>query len=107
MASFVDVCRFTAVSSGTGDFVVSAAVTGYQTPASAGAVSGATYRYRAESVDLSQWEVGYGTYTSGSVTLARTTVLFNSLATAAKINFSVAPQVGIVALAEEELVSVS
>lgn len=99
MASFVDVCRFTAVSSGTGDFVVSAAVTGYQTPASAGAVNGAIYRYRAESADLSEWEVGYGAYTSGTTTLARTTVLFSS--TGSKINFSAAPQVAIVFLAED------
>jgi hypothetical protein len=99
MASFLDVCRFTAVSSGTGDFVVSAAVTGYQTPASAGATNGATYRYRAESADLSQWEVGYGAYTTGSTTLARTTILFSS--TGSKVSFSAAPQVAIVALAED------
>jgi hypothetical protein len=49
MVGFLDVCKFTAVSSGTGDFVVSAAVTGYQTPAGAGAVNGTVYRYRAES----------------------------------------------------------
>jgi len=101
MASFLDVCRFTAVSNGTGDFVVSAAVTGYQTPASAAAVNGATYRYRAESATLTEWEVGYGVYTTGSVTLARTTVLFNSAGTTAKISFSAAPQVGLVALAED------
>jgi hypothetical protein len=103
MASFLDVCRFTAVSTGTVDFVVSSAVTGYQTPASAGAVSGAVYRYRAESADLSQWEVGYGAYTSGSTTLARTTVLFNSSGTTSKISFSAAPQVAVVALAEDLL----
>lgn len=99
MASFLDVCRFTAASSGTGDFVVSAAVTGYQTPASAGAVNAAVYRYRAESSDLSQWEVGYGAYTTGSTTLARTTILFSS--TGSKVSFSAAPQVSIVALAED------
>jgi hypothetical protein len=101
VASFLDVCRFAATSSGTGDFVVSSAVTGYQTPASAGAVSGAIYRYRAESADLSQWEVGYGAYTSGTTTLARTTILFNSSGTTSAINFSAAPQVAIVALAED------
>jgi len=101
VASFVDVCRFTATSSGTGDFVVSALVTGYQTPASAGAVNGAIYRYRAENAALTEWEVGYGAYTVGSVTLARTVVLFNSLGTTAKISFTAAPQVGIVALGED------
>jgi hypothetical protein len=99
--ALADVVRFTAVSSGTGDFVVSAAVTGYQTPASANAVDGKTYRYRAESADLSQWEVGYGVYTVSSTTIARTTVLFNSSGTTSKINFTVAPQVGFVALAED------
>jgi len=101
VASFLDVCRFTAASSGTGSFVVSAAVTGYQTPASANAVDGATYRYRAESADLSQWEVGYGVYTSGTVTLTRATVLFNSSGGASAINFTAAPQVAVVLLAED------
>lgn len=101
MASFLDVCRFTATSSGTVDFVVSAAVTGYQTPAGAGAVNTAVYRYRAESADLSQWEVGYGPYTVAGTTLARTTVLFNSSGTTAKISFTAAPQVAVVALAED------
>src|ERR1700686_5422476 len=103
MATFLDVCRFIATAGGTTDFVVSAAVTGYQTPAAAGAVNGKTYRYRAESADLSQWEVGLTTYTSGTTTAARTTVLFNSLGTTAKVNFTAAPQVAIVALAEDLL----
>lgn len=101
MVGFLDVCKFTAASNGTGDFVVSAAVTGYQTPAGAGAINGTVYRYRAESADLTQWEVGYGAYTSGSVTLARSTVLFNSSGTTAKISFTVAPSVGVVLLAED------
>jgi hypothetical protein len=101
MASFLDVCRFTAVSTGTGDFVVSAAATGYQTPASAQATDAAIYKYRAESADLSQWEVGYGAYTVSSTTLARTTVLYNSSGTQSKISFSAAPQVAIVGLAED------
>lgn len=96
---FLDICRFTAASSGTGDFVVNTAVTGYQTPTSAGAVNGKVYRYRAESSDLTEWEGGYGAYTSGTTTLARTTVLFSS--TGAKVNFTAAPQVAIVFLAED------
>jgi hypothetical protein len=81
--------------------VVAAAVAGYQTPASAGAVNGATYRYRAESADLTQWEVGYGTYTSSSTTLARSAVRFNSSGTTSKIGFALAPTVGITLLAED------
>ncbi len=101
MASFVDVCRWRAASSGTGDFVVSSAISGYQTPASAHAVNGAIYKYRAESDDLSQWEVGYGAYTSGTTTLARTTILFNSSGGTSAINFTAAPQVAFVACAED------
>lgn len=103
MTAFLDVCRFNPTAGGTTDFIVASPVTGYQTPAAAGAVNGKTYRYRAESADLTQWEVGLGTYTSGTATLARTTVLFNSSGTTAKINFSAAPQVAIVALAEDLL----
>lgn len=95
---FVNIARFTASSSGTGDFVVSAAVTGYQTPASANAVNGTVYSYRAESSDLSEWEIGEGAYTSGSVTLARTTVHASTNA-GAKVSFSAAPQVAITELA--------
>lgn len=101
MTSFVNVCMFNAASSGTGNFVVSSAVTGYQTPASAGAVNGAVYRYRAESADLSQWEVGYGAYTSGTTTLARTVILHNSSGGTSAINFTAAPKVGLVALGQD------
>jgi hypothetical protein len=101
MASFLDVVRFNPVSSGTGSFVVSSAVNGYQTPASAGAVNGATYRYRAESADLTQWEVGFGVYTVGTTTLTRSTILFNSSGGTSAINFTLVPQVAIVALAED------
>ena len=99
--SFLDCCRFTPTAGGTTDWTVSAAVTGYQTPASAGAVNGVSYRYRAESSDLSQWEIGYGAYTVAGTVLARTTVLANSSGGTSKINFSLAPQVAIVALGED------
>lgn len=94
--AFVNVCRFLANAGGTGDFVVASAVAGFQTPASASAVNGTVYSYRAESTDLTQWEIGEGAYTSGTTTLARTTVHASS--TGAKVNFSAAPQVAIVAL---------
>ena len=98
---FLDVCRFTPTAGGTTDWTFSAAVTGYQSPSAAGAINGAQYSYRAESADLSQWEIGIGTYTSSTGVLTRTTVLFNSAGTTAKINFSAAPQVAIVALSED------
>lgn len=97
MVGFLNVVRFNATSSGTGDFVVASATTGYQTPAGAGAVNGTVYSYRAESADLSQWEIGSGVYTTGSTTLARTTIVASS--TGSKVNFSAAPTVAVTALA--------
>lgn len=99
MAAFLNACRFNPTAGGTTDWTYSSAVTGYQSPAAAAAVNGAAYSYRAESNDLSQWEVGVGTYNAGVLT--RATVLFNSSGTTAKINFSTVPQVAIVALAED------
>lgn len=100
-SAFLNSCRFSATSSGTGDFVVLSAVLGYQTPSAAGALNGRTFSYRAESADLSEWEDGYGVYTSSSTTLARTAVSSNSLGTTSKINFTNAPQVAITALTRD------
>lgn len=100
-SSFINVCRFNPTLGGTTDWTYSSAVTGYQSPTAAGAGNGVIYSYRAESADLSQWEVGFGAYNSGTGVFARTTVLFNSAGTTAKINFSTVPQVAIVALAED------
>jgi hypothetical protein len=93
--SYINGVVFTPVSNSTVDFVVSAAVTGWQTPAGATAVDGSTFRYRAASADLSQWEDGTGVYTVSTTTLTRATVKQNSLGTTAKINFLVPPQVSI------------
>lgn len=110
VASFVNVCRFTPTAGGTTDWTFSAAVTGYQSPTSAGATNGATYHVRAESADLSQWELSEGTYNSGTGVFARTTVLYNSSATGTgagqsgagtKINFSTVPQVAVVTIKED------
>lgn len=99
--AFLDAVKFLAVSAGTVDFVFSSAVTGFQGLTAALAIDGQIYKYRAESADLSQWEVGYGVYTASSGTIARTTVLYNSLGTTAKINFNFAPNVGIVAISAD------
>jgi hypothetical protein len=103
MAAFLNVCRFNPTAGGTTDWTYSSAVNGYQSPAAANVVNGRLYKYRAESADLSQWELGEGTYSSGVLT--RTTVLFNSSGNTSKINFSTVPQVAIVAL-KEDLISV-
>ena len=88
---------------GTADFKEGIAVTGYQTMEAAGAINGDTYSYAAQSSDLSQWEVGVGTYVAGSPgTLQRTTIQYNSSGTTAKINFfGGAPQVMLTALASD------
>src|ERR1700691_4069591 len=108
MAAFLDGCRFSPTAGGTTDWTYSSAVTGYQSPAAAQAINGAVYRYRAESADLSQWELGTTTYNSGTGVFARTSVLYNSSGSGSaqggagtKINFSTVPQVAIVALAED------
>lgn len=93
---FVDVCKFLPTAGGTADFTFSTAVTGYQSPASAGISNGVVYSYRAESTDLTQWEIGFGAYNTGTGVLARTTV--NASSTGSKVSFSVAPQVSITAL---------
>src|SRR5450756_2373288 len=97
MAEFLDICRFIPTTGGTTDWTFAVAATGYQGLAGAGAVNGTVYRYRAESADLSQWEIGYGAYNSSTGVVARTSVLFNSSGTTSKINFSAVPQVAIVA----------
>jgi hypothetical protein len=103
MAAFLNVCRFNPTAGGTTDWTYSSAVNGYQSPAAANVVNGRLYKYRAESADLSQWELGEGVYNSGVLT--RATVLFNSSGSTSKINFSTAPQVAIVAL-KEDLISI-
>jgi hypothetical protein len=100
MARFANSVLFTPTLGGTTDWTVSAAVQGYMTPAQASAADG-VYKYRAESADLSQWEVGEGTYTGAGPTLTRTTILQNSSGTTSKISFSTVPNVGIVALKQD------
>lgn len=100
-ASLFDGVMFTATSSGTGDFVVASAVAGYMVPPAIADTK--LVRYRAQSADLSQWETGYGVYTHGTLTLARTTVVYNSAGTTAKIAFSAAPNVGLTFLKDDIL----
>ena len=93
--AYFDAVLFRAVSSGTGDFVVSSAITGYRTPAGASVPNADTGSYRAFSDDLTQWENGTYTYNSGTSTVSRT-VTSNSAGNTSKINFTTAPQVGFV-----------
>jgi hypothetical protein len=101
MSAMVDRCAFTALASGTGAFGVASATPGYMTPSSAGAVSGSSYSYAAETVDgsgnITGWEVGKGTW--DSTALSRSTVYFSSTGGTA-VNFGSAPTVKITVLAE-------
>lgn len=101
MASLLDRCGFVPTAGGTSDFTVSSAITGYMTPASAGAVNAATYYYFAESSTKSEWEVGLGTYTVSGTVFARTTVIYSSNSNN-KVNFSAPPNVFITFLLENK-----
>lgn len=99
----VNECYWTAASAGTGSFVVSAAKTGFFTPAQCtnpAIVDGGTYHYRAESADLTEHEIGTGVYTASTTTLTRATVLQSSNSGSA-VNFTAAPNVRIVALKQD------
>lgn len=98
--AYLDCVFFRALSGGTGDFVVDTPIQGYQTPAAASAANGATYGYRAESDDLTQWEYGTTVYTVSGTSCTRV-VSGNSLGTTAKINFTAPPKVGFVELSAQ------
>lgn len=85
--------RFNPAAGGTTDFVYASTVTGYRVATSV-LVNSSTYRYRAESADLSQWEYGTAIWSSTTSTLSRNTITDSSNA-GAKVNFTSAPQVAI------------
>jgi len=70
-----DRVKETTTSTGTGDFVLAGAETGFQSFASALADGDTTY-YAIE--DGTDWETGLGTWTEATSTLARTTVYESS-----------------------------
>ena len=87
---------------GTADFQEGVVLTGYQSMEAAGAVNNSTYSYVAQSENLTQWEVGVGTYIAGSPsTLQRTTIQYNSNGNTAKINFFGTPLIMLTALASD------
>ncbi len=102
MASLINNAVFTAASGGTGAFGVSAALTGYQTPAAAGAVDGKTYRYRAESGDKAEWEIGT-TVASSTATSFTRVVTASSAGGTTTVNFTNPPTVAIVPQAADIL----
>lgn len=100
MANFVNNCVFDATSTGTGVFVVASAVTGYQTPADAGAVDTNSYRYRAQSTDLAQWEIGT-TVASLTATSFTRVVTASSAGGTTTVNFTAAPAVALTMFAAD------
>jgi len=88
MLDFINGCVFIASSGGMGPFVVDSAAPGWRTPVQAAAQDGKEYRYRAFSLDQTEWEAGTGVYTAATQTLTRAVVAASSLA-GATVNFSV------------------
>ena len=74
----------TTTTTGTGTITLAGAVSGFQSFAVVG--NGNTTYYTITSGTA--WEVGIGTYTTVGTTLARTTVLSNSLGTTAAISLT-------------------
>jgi hypothetical protein len=79
-----DRVKETSTTTGTGTITLAGAVTGFRSFADIG--DGNTTYYTIAGG--SQFEVGIGTYTASGTTLARNTVLSNSLGTTANIDFS-------------------
>ena len=77
-------------STGTGSFTLTGAQTGYQSFSAIGNGNTTYYTIQGKNPDgtlTGEWEVGEGTWSTGN-TLARNTVLSNSLGTTAKVPFS-------------------
>lgn len=81
-----DRIKETSSTAGTGTLTLAGAATGFRSFADIG--NGNTTYYAIVDATAGTWEVGIGTYTASGTTLARNTVLSNSLGTVAKISFA-------------------
>jgi len=72
-----DRVKQTTTTTGTGSIVLNGTVDGFQTFAAA-LTDGDTTYYSIFEPSTNEWEVGLGTWTEGTTTLARTTVLASS-----------------------------
>ena len=83
-----DRVKETSTTTGTGTLDLAGVVTGFVTFVAGIGNSNTTY-YAIHAQGTNNWEVGIGTVTDSTPdTLARTTVLNNSVGSTAKINFS-------------------
>jgi hypothetical protein len=94
MADLLNNCRFTAGSTGTGDFADGTADPSFQNLEDAGAVDSKVYPYKAANATGTEWEYGYGTAldTSGGWVLERTSIEKSSNSGSA-VNFTTQPKV--------------
>lgn len=76
------------MTTGQVSMLLGTSVDGYSTFASIGDGNSTYYTINSLELNVTEWEVGIGTYTASGTTLSRDTVLANSLGTTAKINFS-------------------
>ncbi len=97
--STLDRVKFTAASGGTGAFVVSAAVTGWLTPAGSGMANAQALSYIAFSSDQTQWEYGHSTYTVSGTSIARSPI--GSSNSNATVSFTNPPTVATCLLSED------
>lgn len=100
--AFLNRVGFDTSTSGTGSVAVGAAITGYATPAEAGATNGVSYPYVIE--DGTDFEVGYGAYSSSGPTLSRDTVYLSKIGGTAgttKLTLSGSAKVYFTATAED------
>tara|TARA_R110000803_G_scaffold30911_1_gene69365 strand:+ start:623 stop:1105 length:483 start_codon:yes stop_codon:yes gene_type:complete len=79
-----DRVKETSVTTGTSDFALDGAETGFQAFSAGVGANNTTYYAAADATD---WEVGLGTLSSDGLTLARTTV-YTSSNSDAKVSFS-------------------
>lgn len=93
--TYINLCRWNAVSAGVGDFVVGAADTNCFTPAQMAAVDGNVYYYMAKLGK--QFEYGSGVYNSSGTILHRTTILNFSVSNhdTSPVNFASPPLVDV------------
>jgi hypothetical protein len=97
MPFLLNSARMSTATTGTGTVTLGSAVSGYASFATAGAVNARRYSYTIE--DGTDFEHGYGTYTSSGTTFSRDRMLFSS--TGSLLNLSGSAQIYISSLAED------